>query len=67
MAPNSVSFGFSATAMHWLSTSPALESHTHVLASNDADALQRFTPSDEGRTYILELRGREPWVADCQP
>ena len=40
VAPNSVSFGFSATAMHWLSTSPGpLDSHTHVQASDDADAL----------------------------
>ena len=61
VAPNSVSFGFSATAMHWLSTSPGpLESHTHVLASNDAEALQRFTAQAmRDWNHILELRSRE--------
>ena len=44
VGPGTVSFGFSATAMHWLSESPGpLNTHTHVLASGDAEALQRFT------------------------
>ena len=61
VAPNSVSFGFSATAMHWLSASPGpLNSHTHVLASSDADALQRFTAQAmKDWNHILELRSRE--------
>ena len=61
VAPNTVSFGFSATAMHWLSTSPGpLNTHTHVLASNDAEALQRFTAQAmQDWTHILELRSRE--------
>ena len=61
MAPDTVSFGFSATAMHWLSTSPGpLNTHTHVLASNDAEALQRFTAQAmQDWTHILELRSRE--------
>ena len=61
VAPNSVSFGFSATAMHWLSASPGpLNSHTHVLASGDADALQRFTAQAmKDWNHILELRSRE--------
>ncbi|MEC8095747.1 MAG: SAM-dependent methyltransferase [Cyanobacteriota bacterium] len=61
VAPNSVSFGFSATAMHWLSTSPGpLDSHTHVLASSDAEALQRFTAQAmRDWNHILELRSRE--------
>jgi len=61
VAPNSVSFGFSATAMHWLSESPGpLHNHTHVLASGDADAMQRFTAQAlKDWTAILELRSRE--------
>ena len=61
VAPNTVSFGFSATAMHWLSASPGpLDSHTHVLASGDADALQRFTAQAmEDWGQILALRSRE--------
>ena len=44
VAPETVSFGFSATAMHWLSESPGpLNTHTHVLASDDKEALERFT------------------------
>ena len=61
VAPNTVSFGFSATAMHWLSASPGpLDTHTHVLASGDAEALQRFTAQAlNDWTYILELRSKE--------
>ena len=61
VAPNTVSFGFSATAMHWLSASPGpLDSHTHVLASDDADAVQRFTAQAmKDWSQILELRSRE--------
>ena len=61
VAPDTVSFGFSATAMHWLSASPGpLNSHTHVLASGDAEALQRFTAQAmQDWTHILELRSRE--------
>ena len=61
VAPDTVSFGFSATAMHWLSTSPGpLNTHTHVLASNDAEALQRFNAQAmQDWTQILELRSRE--------
>ena len=61
VAPNTVSFGFSATAMHWLSESPGpLDTHTHVLASGDAEALQRFTAQAlNDWTYILELRSKE--------
>jgi len=61
VAPDTVSFGFSATAMHWLSASPGpLDSHTHVLASGDTDALQRFTAQAmKDWTAILELRSRE--------
>ena len=61
VAPNTVSFGFSATAMHWLSASPGpLDTHTHVLASGDAEALQRFTAQAlKDWTYILELRSKE--------
>ena len=61
VGPNTVSFGFSATAMHWLSESPGpLNTHTHVLASADADALQRFTEQAlKDWTSILELRSKE--------
>ena len=61
VGPNTVSFGFSATAMHWLSASPGpLETHTHVLASGDAEALKRFTAQAlKDWTYILELRSKE--------
>ena len=61
VGPNTVSFGFSATAMHWLSASPGqLETHTHVLASGDAEALERFTTQAmKDWTFILELRSRE--------
>tara|TARA_B100000073_G_scaffold234357_1_gene195901 strand:+ start:1943 stop:2980 length:1038 start_codon:yes stop_codon:yes gene_type:complete len=61
VAPETISFGFSATAMHWLSESPGpLDNHTHVLASNDADALKRFTAQAmKDWTHILELRSRE--------
>ena len=61
VGPNTISFGFSATAMHWLSQSPGpLDTHTHVLASADADALQRFTTQAlKDWTYVLELRSRE--------
>ena len=61
VGPNTISFGFSATAMHWLSQSPGpLDTHTHVLASADADALQRFTSQAlKDWTYVLELRSRE--------
>ena len=61
VGPNTVSFGFSATAMHWLSESPGpLNTHTHVLASGDADALQRFTAQAlKDWTYVLELRSKE--------
>ena len=61
VGPDTVSFGFSATAMHWLSESPGpLNTHTHVLASGDAEALQRFTAQAlKDWTYILELRSKE--------
>ena len=61
VAPGTVSFGFSATAMHWLSQSPGpLTSHTHVLASEDSDALERFTTQAmKDWNHILELRSRE--------
>jgi len=61
VAPNTVSFGFSATAMHWLSESPGpLETHTHVLASGDSEALTRFTTQAlKDWAYILELRSLE--------
>lgn len=61
VAPDTVSFGFSATAMHWLSASPGpLDSHTHVLASGDADAVERFTAQAmQDWNRILELRSRE--------
>ncbi len=61
VAPDTVSFGFSATAMHWLSESPGpLETHTHVLASGDSEALKRFTTQAlKDWAYILELRSLE--------
>ena len=61
VGPDTVSFGFSATAMHWLSESPGpLNTHTHVLASDDAEALQRFTAQAlKDWTNILELRSKE--------
>ena len=61
VAPGTVSFGFSATATHWLSTSPGpLNSHTHVLASGDDEALQRFKgQAMKDWNHILELRSRE--------
>ncbi len=61
VAPETVSFGFSATAMHWLSQSPGpLNGHVHVLASNDADALERFRAQAlNDWTRILALRSRE--------
>jgi len=61
MAPGSVSFGFTATAMHWLSQSAgALETHTHVQASGDAEALSRFTAQAMADwNALLELRSRE--------
>ena len=61
LAPNSVSFGFSATAMHWLSASPGpLNNHIHVLASGNAEALQRFqAQAMQDWNRILELRSRE--------
>ena len=61
VAPETVSFGFSATAMHWLSQSPGpLNGHVHVLASNDADALERFRAQAlNDWTQILALRSRE--------
>ena len=61
VGPDTVSFGFSATAMHWLSASPGpLNYHTHVLASGDTEALQRFTAQAmKDWTYVLELRSRE--------
>ena len=60
VAPNTVSFGFSATAMHWLSQCPGpLNGHVHVL-SNDSDALARFTAQAlSDWTRILALRSRE--------
>jgi len=61
VAPETVSFGFSATAMHWLSESPGpLNTHTHVLASNDKEALERFTAQAmKDWASILELRSVE--------
>ena len=61
VAPDTVSFGFSATAMHWLSASPGpLNTHTHVLASGDSEALERFTAQAlKDWNYVLELRSRE--------
>ena len=61
VAPDTVSFGFSATAMHWLSESPGpLETHTHVLASGDSEALTRFTTQAlKDWAYVLELRSLE--------
>lgn len=60
-APRTVSFGFSATAMHWLSKSPGpLDNHTHVLASTNKEALQEFTiQAQEDWRHILELRSLE--------
>ena len=47
--------------MHWLSSSPGpLNTHTHVLASGDAEALERFTAQAmRDWNAILELRSRE--------
>ena len=61
VGPGTVSFGFSATAMHWLSESPGpLNTHTHVLASDDAEALKSYTAQAlKDWTFILELRSRE--------
>ena len=61
MAPGSVSFGFTATAMHWLSQSAgSLDSHTHVQASGDSEALSRFTAQAmRDWNALLELRSRE--------
>mgnify|MGYP001482122420 FL=1 len=38
----SVSFGFSATAMHWLSRYLELKNHTHIQASGDDDNFKKF-------------------------
>ena len=61
VAPETVSFGFSATAMHWLSASPGpLNNHTHVLASDDSEAIDRFrTQAMADWNRILELRSQE--------
>ena len=61
VAPETVSFGFSATAMHWLSESPGpLNTHTHVLASDDKEALERFTAQAmKDWASVLELRSAE--------
>jgi hypothetical protein len=61
VAPDSVSFGFSATAMHWLSRSPGpLNTHTHVLASGDGEALEYFrNQALQDWETILTLRCRE--------
>ena len=60
VAPETVSFGFSATAMHWLSASPGpLKQHTHVLASDDSEAIDRFrTQAMADWNRILELRSQ---------
>ena len=43
LAPsNSVSFGFSATAMHWLSRHLELKHHTHIQASSDHESFKKF-------------------------
>ena len=39
---DSVSFGFSATAMHWLSRHLELKNHTHVQASSDHENFKNF-------------------------
>ena len=41
-ASGSVSFGFSATAMHWLSRHLELKNHTHIQAANDEDNFKKF-------------------------
>ena len=38
----SVSFGFSATAMHWLSRHLELKNHTHIQASSDNENFEKF-------------------------
>ena len=38
----SVSFGFSATAMHWLSQHLELKNHTHIQASSDKENFNKF-------------------------
>ncbi|MEL6180150.1 MAG: SAM-dependent methyltransferase [Myxococcota bacterium] len=43
VAPGSVTLGFSATAMHWLSTMPGhLKTHTHANATPNAEDRARF-------------------------
>jgi len=39
---DSVSFGFSATAMHWLSRRLELKNHTHIQASSDNKNFNKF-------------------------
>ena len=41
-ASSSVSFGFSATAMHWLSRHLELKQHTHIQASQDDENFEKF-------------------------
>ena len=41
-ASGTISFGFSATAMHWLSRHLELKNHTHIQATRDEENFKRF-------------------------
>jgi len=62
LVPNSfISFGFSATAMHWLNKKvETLDDHTHVLASDNKSARNDFLKQALfDWNQILEMRSRE--------
>lgn len=60
-APGSVSLGFSATAMHWLSAMPGhLPTHTHANATDDVEGRARFAAvAARDWEAILLQRARE--------
>ncbi|MEM9693806.1 MAG: SAM-dependent methyltransferase [Myxococcota bacterium] len=61
VAPHTVDFGFSATAMHWLSSPPpTLANHTHGNACADARARAAFAEQAQADwRRLLTLRAQE--------
>ncbi len=59
--PSLISFGFSATAMHWLSKPVnTLLNHTHVQASSDKDSFKNFLRQAKADwDHILFMRSKE--------
>ncbi len=59
-----VSFGFSATAMHWLSRHIELKTHTHIQASSDHENFKRFRDQALADWELILMRRSNELIKD---